>query len=105
LPRIFHLLTEGHFVAFLQKFGNVGLRCVVWYAAHWDWIFRLFIAGGQGDLKFSRCNYGILEEHFVKISHAVKEYRIFMALFYLQVLLDHGRDFTHLTSTLIANSR
>ena len=25
-----------------------------------------------------------------------------MALFYLQVLLDHGRDFTHLTSTPLA---
>ena len=49
-------------------------------------------AGGQDDIQFTRSNFGILVEGFVKIAQAEEQERIWILSFDFQILLADGSD-------------
>ena len=84
--RWFELITQGHLVPQLQKFGQITFRGVGRNSGH-----RHVVTLGQGDPKKGRSPLGIPFEHLVKIAQSKKQQSVILkALAGLAVLLHHG---------------
>jgi hypothetical protein len=90
--RIFHLIAEGNFMPLLEKLGDIGFDRKVGDAAERDAIFPALISRGQCNIQFLRGHPGILEEHFIKITHPKEENRIRVLALNLEILFDHRGD-------------
>ena len=81
------LLADGDLVSRLQQLGDVRLRGMVRHAAQRD---AVLVARGELDVEHARADFGVLEEHLVKVAEAEKQDRVGHALLDAQVLRDEG---------------
>ncbi len=75
--------------------GDQALEIVVGgmdrHAAHRDVLAEMLAALGERDAERARGDFGVLEEQFVEIAHAVEQETIGVGRLDLQILGDHGR--------------
>ena len=95
LGRVFHLLTDGYFVALGDQPRHIALVAVEGHAAHGCSLFHAALLAGQGQVQFLGCRQGIVKEHLIKIADAVKQNFVLMLFFDLKILLHHGRQLCH----------
>ena len=89
---VFHLLTDGNPVPGLDHFAEVSGNGVKRHSAHGNFIGRILgRAGGKRYAEHPGGGDGIVEEHLVKIAHAVKEDGVLVLFLDLHVLAEHGR--------------
>ena len=69
---ILHLLANGHLVAFLDQLLNIAGGGMVRNPAHWNLFFSPAITACQRNFKLLRSLFGIIKEHFIKISKPEK---------------------------------
>ena len=88
--RIFDLLANGHLVALGDQLTDIPLRRMERHAAHGCALGLAAIAAGQRQLQLARGGDGIVKEHLVKVTQAVKQKIILIFIFDLKILLHHG---------------
>jgi len=68
---------------------------VIGHARHGHGIlYALAIPASQGDAQDLGCQFSVFKEHLIKIPHAVEEHCVRVLLLKLQVLPQHGGEFT-----------
>ena len=88
---VFGLLADGDSESFTDQFGEVGFVGVRGHAAHFYGFAEMVSAMGQCDIECGGGFFGIVEEEFVEIAHAVEEQAIGMLFFDAPKLRHHGR--------------
>ena len=96
--RVFHLLTDGHLVALGDQPGHIAFVAVEGHTAHGRTLGLTALLAGQSQIQLFGCREGIIVEHLVKVTDAVKENFVFMLFFDLKILLHHGRQLCHVIS-------
>ena len=100
LGRVFHLLTNGHLIALGDQAGHIVFVAVEGHAAHGGALLQAALLAGQGQVQLFGHREGVVEEHLVKVTDAVKENFVLMLIFDLNVLLHQGRQLCHVFSSL-----
>ena len=93
---VFHLLTDGHFIAFLHQPGQIGLIAVKRHAAHGRPLFQPAVPSGQGQIQFPGSDFRIVKKHFVEVSQPKKQQGPGVFLLELEVLFHHRGKISHL---------
>ena len=91
--RIFHLLTNGDLIAFVDKPFYIRFRRMERHSAHRDPFFIAAGPAGQRQIQLAGSRQGVIKEHFIKIPETEKQQLIFTLLLDLQVLLHHRGQF------------
>ena len=86
---ILDLFTKRNPVAGLDQSGHIAINCMDRHPTHRNVITIAFPSFGKGNAKDIGADFGILEEHLVEITHAVKQQRILLAFLDLQILGNH----------------
>ena len=92
---ILHLLADGHLVALGDQPCYIALVAVEGHAAHGRALGLTALFAGQGQIQLLGRGDGVIVEHLVKVTDAVKENFVLMLIFDLQILLHHGRQLCH----------
>ena len=61
------------------------------HAAHWGALIQPAGLSGKGQFQFTGRSNGVLKEHFIKVTDAVKQNLVGMLPFDFKILLHHGR--------------
>ena len=86
-----HLLGNSDGFTHLDEAGQVVYKRMEGHPRHHHRLPARLAALGQGDVEQPRGFLGVLPEHLVKVTHAVKEQRVRVRGFQAKVLLHHGR--------------
>ena len=89
--RVFDLVADGYFLAFLDQTTDIGIHRMVGNAAHRRSLRQTALLSCQRDFQHLRNADRIFEEHFIKISDAVHKYAVLIIFLYFFVLLHHRR--------------
>ena len=89
--RILDLLADGHFMAVGHQPGQVGIHRVIGHAAHGRPLRQAALLARQGQFQLTGDQFGVLKEHFIKVSQPVEQYTVRIFFFGLQIMLHHGR--------------
>ena len=106
--RVFHLLTDCHFVAFLDQSFDICLGCMKWNSAHRSTFFQSAVLTGKRQFQFFGYKDCIIKKHLIKVAQAEKQNTVRVELLHSDVLLHHGGGFCrhrgHLLSSLSTQS-
>ena len=91
LRRGFGLLGNGDAMARLDQPREIALRAMDRHPAHRDRRAIMLAPAGQRDVERGRRRFGIIEEEFEEIAHAVEEQAILCLGLERQILRHHGR--------------
>ena len=94
--RIFDLLANGDFVAFLHQPRDISVYGMIRDAAHRDRRAAfVLITGGERNFEFAGGNDRVLIKHFVEIAQAEEDELAREASLHLMVLPHHGCEVFH----------
>ena len=91
--RIFNLIANGHSISVFDQFGNVTVCSMKWDPAHGCFAGSSPASLGQGDAQYLGCLNGILEHHFVKVTHSEKQQLTWIIPFHCVILFHHRCQF------------
>ena len=89
LFRILGLLADGDTMAGTDQPRQIAIHRMHRHTAHRNVVAIALAAFCQGDAKRGGADFGILEEHLVKVAHTVEQQGIRVRLFDLHILRDH----------------
>ena len=89
--RELRLVTDGDLVALGDQARHIGFIGVERHAAHGGALFLAAVFAGQCQLQFARGCQGVIIEHLIEVSDAVKQDLVRMLFFDFKILLHHGR--------------
>ena len=87
--RVFHLLTDGHLIAFGHQTVQISFHSVIRDAAHGRPLFLSAVFSGKGDLQFPGRRQRVVEEHLIKITQPVKKDAVLVLGLGLHILFHH----------------
>ena len=89
--RVLDLLANGDAVTGADQTRQITVNRMYRHAAHRNVVAIALAALGQRNAKRRRADLRILEEHLVKIAHAIEQQRVGVRFFDPQILRDHRR--------------
>ena len=103
--RILDLFAHGHLASVFNELGHIGSGCMVGYAAHGNLFSVVGPPGCESNAQDTGCHPGVLEKHFVEITHAIEQDRVGIIAFDTHVLSEHGRQVAHVFSPGVSRGR
>ena len=92
LARVFHLFADRYTKSFANKRQQIVFGGMNGDTTHGNVLAQMFAAFGQGNIQSLGRGDGIVKEHLVKITHAIKQQGVFIVLLDLKELRHHRRD-------------
>ena len=83
------LFANRDIKAFVNQRTQIAVGRMVWHPAHLDIFALMFAAFGEGDIQHLCRHHRVIKEHFIKITHAIKQQAIWIVAFDIKELRDH----------------
>ena len=85
------MLADGHRLTQFDEFGQIVFDRMKRHTGHGNGLACGLTAVREGDVHEARCTLGVFKEHFVKVTHPIKNQGVRKLRLDAQILLHHGR--------------
>ena len=87
--RVFHLLTDCHFVAFLDQSFDICLGCMKWNSAHRSTFFQSAVLTSKRQFQFFGYKDCIIKKHLIKVAKSIEQDAVLVTFFCFTIFPHH----------------